>query len=161
MLAWSCGRAKCQCCTATVTVVVYNRSRVLLSMHQGSAKCQWCLKALSSSYYFLSTLEKLEENHPVYLKFSTRMFTLISQKKNCAVLSKRTADRENAFYAGRLNRGFPVKRRTLFSLKKELIVKGYIRENVSSAIRVVIEQKNSLFSKSVTFWPRALLKGPK
>ena len=23
VLAWSCGRAKCQCCTATVTVVVY------------------------------------------------------------------------------------------------------------------------------------------
>ena len=25
VLAWSCGRAKCQCCTATVTVVVYSK----------------------------------------------------------------------------------------------------------------------------------------
>ena len=25
VLAWSCGRAKCQCCTATLTVVVYRK----------------------------------------------------------------------------------------------------------------------------------------
>ena len=30
VLAWSCGRAKCQCCTATVTVVV---STILLKMN--------------------------------------------------------------------------------------------------------------------------------
>ena len=29
VLAWSCGRAKCQCCTATVTVVVYSSLLIL------------------------------------------------------------------------------------------------------------------------------------
>ena len=31
VLAWSCGRAKCQCCTATVTVVIYNGQRFLIT----------------------------------------------------------------------------------------------------------------------------------
>ena len=31
VLAWSCGRAKCQCCTATVTVVVYSWSKTNFS----------------------------------------------------------------------------------------------------------------------------------
>ena len=41
VLAWSCGRAKCQCCTATVTVVVYMLSILVHYLLQKI--CQWII----------------------------------------------------------------------------------------------------------------------
>ena len=38
VLAWSCGRAKCQFCTATVTVVVYKNRKVWIRKNQSLKK---------------------------------------------------------------------------------------------------------------------------
>ena len=47
VLAWNCGRAKCQCCAATVTVVVYmNQKEEVLSILYSFTPLIWISKQL-------------------------------------------------------------------------------------------------------------------
>ena len=78
MLAWSCGQAKCQCCTATVTVVVYSRytkKRIVnyqLLEDDFMFSCETCLMNKLEINQRKVTFWKLyiTNHHPILMKLS-------------------------------------------------------------------------------------------